>query len=152
MRGGVPIFNREDEDMMNLSEIIKGEKDQGKEKHIPHIMIDRGYEDGKDIVRVVVGHDSPHPNTELHHIAWIELHGVEKHTGQVINLGRTTWTPFYSNPNVRFQINHIEDFGAFCALAYCTVHGVWGNLIEIDWIEEKREDKSVIGEALLEEN
>jgi superoxide reductase len=155
MRVGVPIFNREDEDMMNLSEIIKGEKDQGKEKHIPHIMIDRGHKEGNDIVRVVVGHESPHPNTEAHHIAWIELYGVEKHTGQLINLGRTTWAPVYSNPNVRIQINHIEEFGTFCALAYCTLHGVWGNLIEMDWIEEKREDKSVIGEALgvlLEEN
>jgi superoxide reductase len=71
---------------------------------------------------------------------------------QVINLGRATWAPVYSNPNVRFQINHIEDFGAFCALAYCTLHGVWGNLIEMDWIEKKREDKSVIGEAFLGES
>ncbi len=137
---------------MNLSEIIKGEKDQGKEKHIPSIMIDRGHKEGKDIVRVVVGHESPHPNTEQHHIAWIELYGVNKHTGQVINLGRATWAPVYSNPNVRFQINHIEDFGAFCDLASCSLHGVWGNLLEMDWIEEKREDKSVIGEALLAEN
>ena len=137
---------------MSWSEIVKGEKDPGKEKHIPHIMIDKGHKERKDIVRVVVSHDSTHPNTEGHHIAWIELYGVHRYSGQFISLGRATWAPVYSNPNVRFHINHIEDFGAFCALAYCTVHGVWGNLIEIDWIEEKREDKSVIGEALLEEN
>ena len=58
---------------MNWSEIIKGEEDQGKEKHIPHIMLDRGHKAGKDVVRGVVSHESPHPNTEGHHIAWIEL-------------------------------------------------------------------------------
>jgi superoxide reductase len=139
---------------MYWSEIVKGEKDQGKEKHIPHIMIDRGHKERKDIVRVVVGHERKHPNTEGHHIAWIELYGVERYSGQLINLGRATWAPVYSNPNVRFQINQITNFSAFCALAYCTVHGLWGNSVQVDWIEEEREDKSVISEALglLEEN
>jgi len=31
-----------------------------------------------DIVRVVVGHEVPHPNTPEHHISWIELYGVKK--------------------------------------------------------------------------
>ena len=137
---------------MYWSEIVKGEKEQGKEKHIPHIMIDRGHKKGKDIVRVVVGHESRHPNTEGHHIAWIELYGVQRYNGQLINLGRATWAPVYSNPNVRFQINQIKDFSAFCALAYCTLHGLWGNSVQVDWIEKEREDKSVIGEALLAEN
>ena len=132
---------------MNLSEIIKGEKDQGREKHVPYIMIDRGHKKGKDIVRVVVGHESPHPNTEGHHIAWIELYGVEKHSGQLINLGRATWSPIYSNPNVRFQINYINNFSSFYAQAYCTLHGLWSNSVEVDWIEKESEDKSVIAEA-----
>ena len=137
---------------MNWSEIIQGEKDQGKEKHMPHIMIDRGHKEGKDIVRVVVGHESPHPNTEEHHIAWIELYGVQRYGGQVINLGRASWAPVHSNPNVRFQINQIKEFRAFYALAYCTSHGLWGNSADVDWIGEEREDKPVIGEALLAEN
>ena len=58
------------------------------------------------------------PNTVEHHIAWAELYGV-KDSGQVINLGRATCTPVYSNPNFRFQINRIEEFKSFYALAYC---------------------------------
>ena len=136
---------------MNWSEIVKEENDQGKEKHIPHIMIDRGHKEGKDIVRVVVGHESTHPNTEAHHIAWIELYGAHRYSDQLINLGRATWAPVYSNPNVRFQINHITDFSAFYALAYCTLHGLWVNSIKVAWIEKESEDKSMVGEALLAE-
>ncbi len=115
---------------MNFFEIIKAEKDEGKEKHVPHIEIDRGYKMGRDIIRVVVGHELPHPNTMEHHIAWIELYGVKKDNDQVVNLGRAAWAPVYSNPNVRFQVNQIEDFKSFHALAYCNIHGLWTNSLE----------------------
>jgi len=116
---------------MNLSEIIKTAKDEGKEKHIPTITIDKGHKEGMDIVRVVVGHETAHPNTPEHHIVWIELYGAKKEDGQLINLGRAVWAPVYSNPNVRFQINQIEHFKAFHALAYCNIHGLWGNSLEV---------------------
>jgi superoxide reductase len=115
---------------MDFCGIVKTGKDEGKEKHVPHIVIDKGHKEGKDIVRVVVGHEVPHPNTMEHHICWIELYGV-KQDNQVINLGRAAWAPVYSNPNVRFQINQIADFKAFHALAYCNIHGVWGNSLEV---------------------
>lgn len=116
---------------MDFPEIIKTGKDEGREKHVPTITIDKGHKEGKDIVRVVVGHETPHPNTLEHHIAWIELYGVKKANDQVINLGRAAWAPVYSNPNVRFQINQIEDFKAFHALAYCNIHGLWVNSLEL---------------------
>jgi len=116
---------------MNLAEIIKSGKDEGKEKHVPTITIDKGHKEGTDIVRVVVGHETPHPNTPEHHIAWIELYGVKKTGGQVINLGRAAWAPVYSNPNVRFQINQIESFKSFHAVAYCNMHGLWGNSLDV---------------------
>ncbi len=115
---------------MNFLEIIKTGKDEGKENHVPMIMIGKGHREGKDIVRVVVGHDVTHPNTPEHHIAWLELYGVKKENDQVINLGRAVWAAVYSNPNVRFQINQIKDFKAFHALAYCNIHGLWGNSLE----------------------
>ncbi|MHB9075312.1 MAG: desulfoferrodoxin family protein [Desulfobaccales bacterium] len=115
---------------MDFSGIVKTGKDEGQEKHVPHIAIDKGHKEGKDIVRVVVGHAVPHPNTMEHHICWIELYGVKKDS-QVINLGRAAWAPVYSNPNVRFQVNQIADFKAFHALAYCNIHGVWGNSLEV---------------------
>lgn len=116
---------------MDFSEIIKGGQDEGKEKHVPTITLDKGHKEGRDIVRVVVGHDTPHPNTREHHIAWIELYGVKKDDNQVINLGRAAWAPVYSNPNVRFQINQIEEFKAFQALAYCNIHGLWGSTLTV---------------------
>jgi superoxide reductase len=116
---------------MDFSGVLKTGKDEGKEKHVPHIVIDKGHKEGKDIVRVVVGHEVPHPNTMEHHISWIELYGVKKDNNQVINLGRAAWAPVYSNPNVRFQINQIEDFKSFHALAYCNIHGVWENSLEV---------------------
>lgn len=115
---------------MDFAALIKTEKDEGKEKHLPHMEVDKGHRSGKDIVRVVVGHGEPHPNTVEHHIAWIELYGVRKNNDKVIALGRVACAPFFSNPNVRFQINHIEDFKAFHALAYCNIHGLWVNSLE----------------------
>ncbi len=35
---------------------------EGSEKHVNDIEIGKGYKSGKDIVRVVVGHDTVHPN------------------------------------------------------------------------------------------
>ena len=108
---------------MNLGELIKIQQDEGQEKHVPHIEIDKGHKAGQDIVRVVVGHEVPNPNTVEHHIAWIELYGVKKDNNQVINLGRAAWAPVYSNPNVRFQINQIQDFKSFHSLAYAISMG-----------------------------
>ena len=116
---------------MEFSEIIKTGKDEGKEKHVPTMTIDKGHKEDVDIVRVVVGHEEPHPNTVEHHIAWIELYGVRKDDDQVISLGRAACTPVFSNPNVRFQINQIRDFKAFHALAYCNIHGLWSNSLEV---------------------
>lgn len=116
---------------MEFSEIIKTGKDEGKEKHVPTMTIDKGHKEDVDIVRVVVGHEEPHPNTVENHIAWIELYGVRKDDDQVISLGRAACTPVFSNPNVRFQINQIRDFKAFHALAYCNIHGLWANSLEV---------------------
>ena len=116
---------------MEFSEIIKAERDEGKEKHIPRITVDKGHIEGKDIVRVVVGKELPHPSWVEHHIAWVELYGVKKDNNQVINLGRAACAPVYSNPNVRFHINQIKEFKSFHALTYCNIHGLWANSLEL---------------------
>jgi desulfoferrodoxin ferrous iron-binding domain len=116
---------------MNFGEILKGTEAEGKEKHVPVIEVDKGRgEKGVDIVRVIVGKDVPHPNTIEHHICWIELYGV-KNNGPVFDLGRADFAPTYTNPNARFQVPAGE-FKAFCALAYCNIHGVWENCIEVE--------------------
>ena len=115
---------------MKFADVLKNPDAEGKEKHVPVIEIGKGKgESGADIVHVVVGKEVAHPNTVEHHIAWVEVYGVKK-DGQVIDLGRSEFGPAYTSPNVRLQVP-LDEFKAFCALAYCNIHGVWQNCLEI---------------------
>ena len=115
---------------MRLGQLLKSSEAEGKEKHVPFIEIGKGKgEAGADIVHVTVGKETPHPNTVEHHIAWIDIYGV-KDEGQIVYLGRSTFAPSYTNPNVRFQVP-VEQFKAFCALSYCNIHGLWESCLEI---------------------
>ena len=115
---------------MKFSDIVKDPEAEGKEKHVPMIEVGKGKgEAGADIVHVVVGKEVAHPNTMEHHIAWIEVFGV-KQDGQVIDLGRSAFGPGHTAPNVRFQVP-VAEFKSLCALAYCNIHGVWGNCLEV---------------------
>ena len=115
---------------MQFAEILKSADSEGKEKHVPFIEILEGHgAQGANIVHVVVGKETPHPNTVEHHIAWVELYGVKK-DGQVIDLGRAEFAPSFTNPSISFHAP-VEGFGAFCALSYCNIHGIWQNCIEV---------------------
>lgn len=116
---------------MRIGDILKTAAVEGKEKHVPSIEVGKGKgEGGVDIVHVVVGKEVPHPNTVEHHIVWVQLFGVKKDSGQVIDLGRADFAPGYTSPNVRFQVP-VDQFKAFCALEYCNIHGVWENCLEL---------------------
>jgi superoxide reductase len=110
---------------MHHAEWIKAPGDEGKEKHVPVIIVEQGF------VRVVVGHTVPHPNTDKHYIQWLELYGEKKDTKQVVYLGRAEFTPIHSEPNVPFKVNTIGDFAKFHALSYCNLHGVWANSLVV---------------------
>ncbi len=115
---------------MKFGDILKSTEAEGKEKHVPHIEIRKAHgSQVEDLVQVIVGKETPHPNTIEHHIAWVELFGV-KNDGQVINLGRADFAPSVTNPNISFHAP-VEQFKAFCALAYCNIHGVWENCLEV---------------------
>lgn len=115
---------------MEFGDILKGPGAEGKEKHVPIMEVHKGKgEGGADVVHVVVGKETPHPNTTEHHIAWVELYGVKK-DGQVINLGRSAFAPSYTSPNIRLHVP-VPEFKAFCALSYCNIHGLWTNCLEI---------------------
>jgi superoxide reductase len=116
---------------MEFGDLIKGAEAEGKEKHVPYIEVGKGRgRENVDVVRVVVGKEVPHPNSTEHHIAWVELFGVKK-DGQVVSLGRAEFGAGYTNPNARFQVP-VQEFKAFCALAYCNIHGLWQNSIEME--------------------
>jgi superoxide reductase len=109
---------------MQFGDVLKNPEAEGKEKHVPVIELDKG----ANTIRVVVGKEVAHPNTIEHHIAWAELYGV-KQDGQVIDIGRASFAPSYTSPNVVFSVP-IDQFKAFCALSYCNIHGVWQNCVE----------------------
>ncbi len=114
---------------MEFVEILKGAESEGREKHLPVIEVDR---EG-DIVHVVVGKEVPHPNTLEHRIAWIEVFGV-KDDGHVVCIGRGAFAAAYTSPDVYFKLSTgtgVKEFKAICALAYCNIHGLWQNCIEV---------------------
>jgi len=116
---------------MYSAQWIQGQQEQGNEKHVPTIVVERGEGEGRRTVQVVVGHDVPHPNLPEHHIAWLELYGQKADTGQILHLGRAAWAPVHADSDVRFQVNKIGDFAKLHALAYCNIHGVWGSTLEL---------------------
>ena len=108
---------------MQFKDILKSPEAEGKEKHVPVIEVAQG------AVRIIVGKEVPHPNTAEHHIAWVALFGTKKE-GQVINLGKADFAPGYTGPDISFPVPAAE-FKSFCALAYCNIHGVWENCLEV---------------------
>lgn len=102
---------------MKIGDILKDAAAEGKEKHVPVI------ETGKDTVTVTVGKETPHPNTMEHHIDWVALYGV-KEDGGVIDLGRMTFTPTYTNPTATYSVP-LAGFKTLYAMSYCNIHGLW---------------------------
>jgi superoxide reductase len=115
---------------MKFGDILKDAASEGKEKHVPHIDILEGHgAQGANLVHIVVGKETPHPNTIEHHIAWVELFGV-KQDGQVLALGRADFAPSFTEPKISFH-TQVGEFKSFLALAYCNIHGVWEGSLDL---------------------
>ncbi len=116
---------------MQLGDILKGAASEGKEKHVPTIEVIKEHAGEQiSLIHVLVGKETPHPNTVEHHIAWVEVFGVKKDGGQVVSLGRAVFGPAMTSPNVSFH-TPVDDFSAICALSYCNLHGLWQNAIDV---------------------
>ncbi len=116
---------------MQFAEILKSAEAEGKEKHVPTIEVIREHAGEKvDLIHVTVGKETPHPNTTEHHIVWVDVFGVKKENGQVVNLGRAAFGPTFTSPDISWH-TPLDQFKAICALSYCNVHGLWQNCIEI---------------------
>jgi superoxide reductase len=115
---------------MKFGDVLKDAAAEGKEKHVPHIQVMKAHGSAEeDLVNVVVGKETPHPNTIEHHIAWVELYGV-KQDGQVLALGRAGFAPSFTEPQISFHTK-LEGFKSFIALAYCNIHGVWEGSLDL---------------------
>jgi len=114
---------------MKYGEVLKGRDVEGKEKHVPIIEVENA-DNGKNIVKVTVGKEVPHPNTVEHHICWIQLYGVKKDNNQVVELGRTDFGPTFTDPITTFKIS-LDGIKTLIALEYCNIHGVWEDSLNI---------------------
>ncbi|MEA1984893.1 MAG: desulfoferrodoxin family protein, partial [Euryarchaeota archaeon] len=73
--------------------------------------------------------NTKHPNTPEHHIEWIELYARTK-TLNTVKIGSVKFGPG-TEPDVVFRLVNLGKYREFFALAYCNVHGLWQNCIEI---------------------
>jgi len=79
--------------VMHFSDLVRGRTSEGREKHIPGIELIKGQgKMGKDLVEIVVGRESPHPNTAEHYVVWIQASALKK------TAASWTWEERYSSP------------------------------------------------------
>jgi superoxide reductase len=110
------------------------------EKHVPVIEVSNKV---KSIgVNITVGKEIPHPNTTEHHIVWVSLFFQPKGDKFPIELGKVEFSAHGASaagPNtstVYTQSSACFDFktdkpGVLTAFAYCNVHGLWGNTLDV---------------------
>lgn len=114
---------------MRFGELLKTSASEGKEKHVPHIELKPCEACGDVMATVIVGKETPHPNTVEHHIGWIQLYGVRS-SGQLVCLGTSTRAPVDTGNCAHFCIKK-EGWKSLLALAYCNLHGVWENSLAL---------------------
>ena len=115
---------------MTFLDLIQ-EKGLPDAQHTPRILVQQGKKGAPGVVRVTVGDVEQHPDTQEHHIAWIELYGVKKDGSTVVKLMRVSRGKDLCAQQIRLRVNRLSLYSSFCALAYCNVHGVWGNSTEV---------------------
>ena len=107
---------------MLLGKLIKGESQEGKEKHVPAIELSKCKDCGESIVKITVGKEVPHPNTLEHHIKWIMVFGVK--SGVAVHVGTFDLGPSFGVPTVEFHAK-VGEFSELIAVEYCNIHGLW---------------------------
>ncbi len=121
--------------MKKFSELLYGPEVEDKlaiskkESHTPRIEAPKEVKAGEPFtVRVYV---QGHPNTVQHSFRWFELYFYEE--GREFNpifIARAGLTPEISEQEASFKIK-LNKSGILYVLAYCNLHGVWENRIEI---------------------
>lgn len=129
--------------MARIGELY-GTDDWKKEKHIPVIEVVAGKVKADEVfaVKVSLGKEIAHPNTTAHHIRWTQLYfkpAGDKFAYQVGNyefaahgesIDGPDTGPVYTNHSVIVELK-IKKPGVLYATAYCNIHGLWENSLEI---------------------
>lgn len=89
------------------------------EKHAPVITVPAGMKPGEAArIRVNVG-GGKHPNTNEHHIQWVELRIND------LYVGRVDFSPVILQPEVEFTVVCPQREAVISAVARCNLHGLW---------------------------
>ena len=113
---------------MRLGDFIKTDKQEGKEKHVPVIDLVSCPDCPQRTVRVIVGKESPHPNTVEHHIKWVALFGVKG--GVLVHLATFDLGPTYGSPDVTAHVS-LTGLSELIAVEYCNLHGLWESSLKL---------------------
>ena len=104
------------------------------EKHVPVIVIKK-VEDGHVKVIVKVGKEIAHPNTQEHHIKWIDLFLWPEGEKFPVEIGYVSFdshgeSTVYSEPVAKFVFK-TEKSGTLMATSLCNLHGLWKHEMEL---------------------
>ena len=108
---------------MKLSEYLTTPDQEGREKHVPELMLKDG------ILEVWVGKEVAHPNTIEHHISWIEVFAIPE-AGPAKFLARFELGPTLAQPHVTVPVV-TEGIKGYIAVENCNIHGLWENRIKV---------------------
>jgi superoxide reductase len=120
---------------MKLGEKIQS-ADWKTEKHVPVIELPDVILKGAAVdVKVSVGKEIPHPNTQEHHIRWIQLYFQPMDSKFVFQVGQVEFPAHgeaeaFTNPAAQFSVT-LNQAGTLIAVSLCNIHGLWESAAEI---------------------
>ena len=121
--------------MSELSGTIQS-ADWKLEKHAPMIDVPDAVRVGETFTATLhLGAAIAHPNTPMHHIAWMSLYYLPEGAKQAIQLAHQEFTahaasmtdqpgPALTQPRMVADVQ-LAKSGTLLAMAYCNLHGLW---------------------------
>ncbi len=118
--------------MKRFGDVVYTAEKEGKEKHVPIIESPEKVKANEWFtVTVTVGKDVPHPNLVEHHIKWIQVYAqIEGRPNNPVHVATFDMGPTFADSRVTFRMK-LDKNATIFALAYCNVHGVWENSVEV---------------------
>lgn len=106
------------------------------EKHVPVIHIPEKVKAGEEFeVKVLVGEEIAHPNTQEHYISWIKVLFLPEGAKFPVEIGNFNFTAhgegeIYTDP-IAITKMKTNKSGTIHAMSYCNLHGLWENSAEL---------------------
>ena len=111
---------------------IKDIHKEGKEKHIPELLVTK--EGDLYRIEIEVGKEVKHPNLANHNINWVDIYFYPEGK-EIVHLARVEFKAHgefnnYTEPKAIIYAK-LDGKGKIVAISYCTLHGLWQKEIEI---------------------